>query len=45
MKAEPTTPILLHLIAASLTARPRTTLDMQTPAQALDESLTKPAAA
>jgi IS30 family transposase len=35
----------LRRIAASLNARPRPTLDMQTPAQALDALLTKPAAA
>ncbi|MDQ6523748.1 IS30 family transposase, partial [Nocardioides sp. LHD-245] len=35
----------LRRIAASLNARPRPTLDMQTPAQALDRLLTKPAAA
>jgi transposase, IS30 family len=35
----------LRKIAASLNARPRPTLDMKTPAQALDELLTKPAAA
>lgn len=35
----------LRRIAASLNARPRPTLDMQTPAQALDKLLTKPAAA
>ena len=35
----------LKRIAASLNARPRPTLDMQTPAQALDKLLTKPAAA
>ena len=35
----------LRRIAASLNARPRPTLDMRTPAQALDALLTKPAAA
>jgi IS30 family transposase len=35
----------LRRIAASLNARPRPTLDMQTPAQALDALLTKPTAA
>jgi IS30 family transposase len=35
----------LNKIAASLNARPRPTLDLKTPAQALDELLTKPAAA
>lgn len=35
----------LRRIAASLNARPRPTLDMQTPAQALDALLTNPAAA
>ena len=35
----------LRRIAASLNARPRPTLDMRTPAQALDELLTNPAAA
>jgi IS30 family transposase len=35
----------LRRIAASLNARPRPTLDMRTPAQALDTLLTKPAAA
>jgi IS30 family transposase len=35
----------LHRIAAALNARPRPTLNMQTPAQALDTLLTKPAAA
>jgi IS30 family transposase len=35
----------LRRIAASLNARPRPTLDMQTPAQALDQLLTNPAAA
>nr|WP_227464904.1 IS30 family transposase [Nocardioides lijunqiniae] len=35
----------LRRIAASLNARPRPTLNMQTPAQALDQLLTKPAAA
>ena len=35
----------LRRIAASLNARPRPTLNMQTPAQALDALLTKPAAA
>lgn len=35
----------LHRIAASLNARPRPTLDMRTPAQALDALLTTPAAA
>lgn len=35
----------LHRIAASLNARPRPTLDMRTPAQALDALLTNPAAA
>jgi transposase, IS30 family len=35
----------LRKIAASLNARPRPTLDMQTPAQALDALLTNPAAA
>lgn len=35
----------LRRIAASLNARPRPTLDMQTPAQALDKLLTNPAAA
>ena len=35
----------LRRIAASLNARPRPTLDMKTPAQALDELLTNPAAA
>jgi IS30 family transposase len=35
----------LRRIAASLNARPRPTLDMRTPAQALDELLTDPAAA
>ena len=35
----------LRRIAASLNARPRPTLDMKTPAQALDARLTKPAAA
>ena len=35
----------LRRIAASLNARPRPTLDMKTPAQALDALLTKPAAA
>jgi IS30 family transposase len=35
----------LRKIAASLNARPRPTLDLKTPAQALDELLTKPAAA
>jgi len=35
----------LRRIAASLNARPRPTLNMQTPAQALDTLLTKPAAA
>ena len=34
----------LRRIAASLNARPRPTLDMRTPAQALDALLTKPAA-
>lgn len=35
----------LRRIAASLNARPRPTLDMQTPAQALDKLLTTPSAA
>lgn len=35
----------LRRIAASLNARPRPTLDMQTPAQALDQLLTNPSAA
>ena len=35
----------LRRIAASLNARPRPTLDLKTPAQALDELLTSPAAA
>jgi IS30 family transposase len=35
----------LRRIAATLNARPRPTLDMQTPAQALDKLLTNPAAA
>jgi IS30 family transposase len=35
----------LRRIAASLNARPRPTLDLKTPAQALDELLTNPAAA
>jgi IS30 family transposase len=35
----------LRRIAASLNARPRPTLNMQTPAQALDQLLTNPAAA
>lgn len=35
----------LRKIAASLNARPRPTLDMQTPAQALDKLLTNPSAA
>jgi transposase, IS30 family len=35
----------LRRIAATLNARPRPTLDMRTPAQALDALLTKPAAA
>jgi len=35
----------LRSIAASLNARPRPTLDMRTPAQALDALLTKPSAA
>ena len=35
----------LRRIAASLNARPRPTLDMRTPAQALDQLLTTPAAA
>jgi transposase, IS30 family len=35
----------LHRIAAALNARPRPTLDMRTPAQALDALLTNPAAA
>jgi IS30 family transposase len=35
----------LRRIAASLNARPRPTLDLQTPAQALDKLLTNPAAA
>ena len=35
----------LRRIAASLNARPRPTLNMQTPAQALDQLLTTPAAA
>ena len=35
----------LRRIAAALNARPRPTLDMRTPAQALDELLTNPAAA
>jgi IS30 family transposase len=35
----------LRRIAASLNARPRPTLDLQTPAQALDQLLTNPAAA
>lgn len=35
----------LRRIAASLNARPRPTLDMRTPAQALDQLLTNPAAA
>jgi transposase, IS30 family len=35
----------LRRIAASLNSRPRPTLDMRTPAQALDELLTNPAAA
>jgi len=35
----------LRRIAASLNARPRPTLDMRTPAQALDDLLTNPAAA
>ena len=35
----------LRKIAASLNARPRPTLDLQTPAQALDQLLTKPTAA
>ena len=35
----------LRKIAASLNARPRPTLDMQTPAQALDQLLTTPSAA
>ena len=35
----------LRRISASLNARPRPTLDMRTPAQALDALLTKPAAA
>ena len=41
----PLTAADLRRIAASLNARPRPTLDMQTPAQALDALLTKPAAA
>jgi IS30 family transposase len=39
------TPADLRRIAASLNARPRPTLDMRTPAQALDALLTNPAAA
>ncbi|WP_185995629.1 IS30 family transposase [Nocardioides campestrisoli] len=39
------TAVDLQQIAASLNARPRPTLDMRTPAQALDQLLTKPAAA
>ena len=35
----------LRRVAANLNARPRPTLDMQTPAQALDALLTNPAAA
>jgi IS30 family transposase len=35
----------LQRIAASLNARPRHTLNMRTPAQALDALLTKPTAA
>ena len=35
----------LHRIAASLNARPRPTLDMRTPAQALEQLLTNPTAA
>ena len=35
----------LRRIAAALNARPRPTLDMRTPAQALDALLTNPAAA
>ena len=39
------TPADLRRIAATLNARPRPTLDMRTPAQALDALLTDPAAA